>query len=839
MSANHIMEYSINTIKSLEAKWQKYWDESKIFHAHEDPSKKKYYVLEMYPYPSGKLHMGHVRNYTIGDVLARFWRMQGRNVLYPIGFDSFGLPAENAAIKNNEDPKAWTEKRMEEMVRQMKKIGLSYDWSRYLYSHSPEYYKWNQWIFIQMFKNGLVYKKKSLVNWDPVDKTVLANEQVIDGKGWRSGAEVEKKEIEQWFIKITAFAEELLNDLEKLEDWPERVKTMQRNWIGKSYGTLIKFDVVDEKGKRIDMIETFTTRPDTVFGIEYVVAAAEHPKVKEWTKGTKKEKEVNTFIEKVSKESLIERMEEGKEKNGVALGVHAINPVNKKKIPLWAADYVLMDYGTGIVMAVPAHDQRDFLFAKKYKLPITVVIHPDDVGAGSPRPNTEGAETAPVQAAFVDVGIMVNSDLFNGIRSDEAIDKMSVWIEKQGFGKRTVTYRLKDWLISRQRYWGTPIPIYYDDKGVPQPIPEEELPVELPNDIEFGKGNPLETSKSFKYYVDKKTGKKYRRETDTMDTFFDSSWYYIRYTDLNIKAPFDKNKANYWMPVDQYIGGIEHAILHLLYARFFNKFFKKIGLIQYDEPFKRLLTQGMVLLHGEVMSKSKGNIVDPDEMVEKFGTDSLRLFMLFAAPPEDQLEWNDKAIEGAWRFLNRIWQLAEERYKAAVDKIDSADLDEADKDMERLRNATIKKITDDIKNYKFNTAISSMMILMNHVDKYRTDSVTKQVVLNRTIKDVVVLLSPIAPHMCEELWQSMGNKEESIIRAGWPRYDEAALKADTFELVVQVNGKLRSRIKVASDISPKALEPIVLSDESVQKFIDGKPVKKFIYVPGKLANIVV
>jgi leucyl-tRNA synthetase len=822
-----IMNYSIETIKDIEAKWQRFWEEKDIFLAKDDPSREKYYVLEMYPYPSGKLHMGHVRNYTIGDCLARFWRMQGKNVLYPTGFDSFGLPAENAAIKNNENPRAWTEKRMEDMVAQMKRMGLSYDWSRYLYSHSPEYYKWNQWIFIQMLKKGLVYKKRSLVNWDPVDKTVLANEQVIDGKGWRSGAEVEKKEIEQWFIRITAFAEDLLKDLEKLEDWPERVKTMQRNWIGKSYGTLISFDVVDEAGEKIDTIETFTTRPDTAFGIEYVVAAAEHPKVREWTRGAACEKEVNAFIEKVAKESLIERMEEGREKNGIFLGVYAVNPVNKKKVPLWAADYVLMEYGTGIVMAVPAHDQRDFIFAKKYKLPVSVVIQPE-TGA------------APAGEAFVDVGTMVNSGEFNGMRSDEAIGKMSAWMENQGFGKRTVTYRLKDWLISRQRYWGTPIPIYYDDNGDPQPIPDDELPVQLPDDVEFGKGNPLETSESFKYYVDKKTGKKYRRETDTMDTFFDSSWYYVRFTDLNKKLPFSKEKADYWMPVDQYIGGIEHAILHLLYARFFFKFFRSIGLVKDDEPFRRLLTQGMVLLNGEVMSKSKGNIVDPDEMIGKYGTDSLRLFILFAAPPEDQLEWNGKAMDGAWRFLGRVWSLVTEKYRACDDNVQPDELDEADKELERFRQTTVIKVTEDIRNYKFNTAISGLMILMNQVDKYKFNAGDrrKQSLLNRVARDVVLLLSPIAPHICEELWQELGGGEESIVHAPWP-YVEELIKAETIQIVAQVNGRLRGKFDLPTGVSEEEIKKAVLNDEAIKKYIDGKPVRKFIYVPGRLVNVVV
>ncbi len=826
------MSYITEEILKIEKKWQKIWEDNKLFQAQNDTAKPKYYVLEMYPYPSGKLHMGHVRNYTIGDVLARFRRMQGFNVLYPMGFDSFGLPAENAAIKNKTNPKEWTEARMNDMVAQMKQIGLSYDWSRFLYSHSEDYYKWNQWIFLQMYKQGLVYKKKSVVNWDPIDNTVLANEQVIDGKGWRSGAVVEKREIEQWFIKITDYAEELLSDLDKLDDWPERVKSMQRNWIGKSEGCMITFDVVDGTGKKIDEIKTFTTRPDTVFGIKYVVLAAEHPKCIEWSKSTEYESPVKDFIADVAKETLIERMAEGKEKNGTALGVFAVNPANGKKVPLWVANYALMDYGTGAVMAVPAHDQRDFEFAKKYQLPVSVVINPKDQDALN-------ADT--MSEAFVEVGIMTNSKEFDGVSSDDAKLKMAQWMEEKGFGSRTTTYRLKDWLISRQRYWGTPIPIYYDDDGNPQLIPEEELPVKLPKDVEFGKGNPLETSQTFINYTDPKSGKTYRRETDTMDTFFDSSWYYIRYTDLNDKCIFDKSLANYWMPVDQYIGGIEHAILHLLYSRFFLKFFRDIGLVDESEPFKRLLTQGMVLLSGEVMSKSKGNIVDPDEILKKFGTDSLRMFILFAAPPEDQLEWNDDAIEGSWRFLSRIWKLVEHRFSIVEDELNVSDMDDQDKEIERERNFTIKKVTEDLSSYKFNTAISSLMILMNKIDKYKVPegALTKQIVLNNVTRSIIQLLAPLAPHMCEELWQKCGATQYSIILEGWPSYDEAALKQDVIELIVQVNGKLRSRISIPADSSKEDVQRLALEDEKVQQFVSSDAIKKFIYVPGKLANFVV
>lgn len=823
---------SVEQVRAIEKKWQEYWSAHKIFEAQNNTDKPKYYVLEMYPYPSGKLHMGHVRNYTIGDVLARFRRMQGFNVLYPMGFDSFGLPAENAAIKNKIHPRAWTDQRMKDMVAQMKTLGFSYDWSRFLFSHDPNYYKWNQWIFIQMFKKGLAYKKKSLVNWDPVDNTVLANEQVIDGKGWRSGAPVEKREIEQWFIKITHYVEDLLKDLDGLDHWPERVKIMQRNWIGKSYGTSIRFDVVDESGKKIDEIETFTTRPDTAFGIEYLVLAAEHPKCREWAKGKPNENNVLTLIGEIEKQSTVERIGENKDKRGLPLGVFAVNPVNKKKVPLWVADYVLMDYGTGAVMAVPAHDSRDFAFAKKYKLPISVVIAPNDKKTLDAKAMTE---------AFVDDGIMVNSGDFNGIPSKEAIDKISQWMEQQKFGRRTVTYRLKDWLISRQRYWGTPIPIYYDDNNRPQPIPDDQLPVVLPDDVAFGQGNPLETSEIFKFYTDPKTGKKYRRETDTMDTFFDSSWYYMRYTGLDANNALDKNNVNYWMPVDQYIGGIEHAILHLLYARLFTKFLNDIGVIKAKEPFKRLLTQGMVLLHGEVMSKSKGNVVDPDAIVQRYGADAMRLFILFAAPPEDQLEWSDDAIEGAWRFLSRVWNLVESRFKPQDDTFTLNDLDDEERFLERERNLTIQKVTSDLDQYKFNTAISSLMILMNNIDKFSGEEKSKkrQAIVNRCARSVVHLLAPIAPHVCEEMWEKLNPKEKSVIESGWPGIDEKAIVQENIEVVIQVNGKLRGKVTVPAKASSDEVQKAALANDTVIKFVDGKQVRKFIYVPGKLANIVV
>ncbi len=823
------MSYTTKEIKRIEEKWQKFWDKNKVFEAKCDLKKKKYYVLEMYPYPSGKLHMGHVRNYAIGDVLARLRRLQGYNVIHPMGFDSFGLPAENAAILHGQNPREWTESRMEDMVAQMKKMGFSYDWSRFLYSHDPQYYHWNQWLFIQMFKKGLVYKKKAVVNWDPVDKTVLANEQVIDGKGWRSKAEVEKREIEQWFIKITDYAQQLLDDLNSLKDWPERVKIMQRNWIGRSEGTIIRFDVLDAQGEKIDELETFTTRPDTSFGMSYVVLAPEHPKCLEWIKGTLQEKDVMDFIKQVQKQSLIDRMAEGKAKTGMPLGVSVRNPVNNEVIPLWVADYVLMDYGTGAVMAVPAHDQRDFEFAKKYNLPIKVVICPPD--------NLE-LKAEDLQEAYVDEGIMVNSGQFNGISSKEAIEKMSSWMEENGFGRRTISYRLKDWLISRQRYWGTPIPIYYDDEGQPHPIPEEELPVTLPEDVEFGKGNPLETSKTFVYYTDKK-GKKYKRETDTMDTFFDSSWYFLRYTSLIQDQIFSKEEAAYWMPVDQYIGGIEHAILHLLYSRFFTKFMRDLGLIKFDEPFQRLLTQGMVLKEGEVMSKSKGNVVDPDAIIEKYGADTLRLFILFAAPPEDQLEWSEGAIDGAWRFLSRVWNIVMYKYRYDV-KGDIVISDERDKTLERERNRAIKKVTEDIEGgYKFNTAISAIMVLVNAIDKYSQGGENAGL-LNKAIETVILLLAPFTPHICEELWHKINTTDKSLFEdISWPTYDESALKEDRVQIVIQVNGKLRSKCEVDINFPQEKLKELVLADEKIQTYIQDKEIRKFIIVPNKLVNLVV
>ncbi len=824
------MPYTIKEISNIEKKWQNFWEENKIFKAKLDDKRKKYYVLEMFPYPSGKIHMGHVRNYTITDVIARFKRMQGFNVLHPIGYDAFGQPAENAAIKRGADPAEWTYGCIAQMRAEFKRMGFSYDWDRELATCDKEYYRWNQWIFLQMMKQGLAYKKASSVNWCPSCETTLANEEVIDGACWRCKSEVVQKDLEQWYLKITKYSQRLLDDLDTLKYWPARVITMQRNWIGKSYGVEIFFTVKDT-GERINV---FTTRPDTIFGATYVVLAVEHPLVDKLIQGAENEDRIREFIKNTVNKTRSARIAADKNKKGIFTGRYAINPVNNEPIPIWIADYVLMDYGTGAIMAVPTHDQRDFLFAREHNLPMRVVIQPDK----------EELKPEDMDCAYEGEGIMVNSAQFNGINNLEGKRKIAEWMESSGIGKITVHWRLRDWLISRQRYWGTPIPVIYCDKCGIVPVPEDELPVELPEKIPItGEGgSPLAQWAEFVNTICPSCGADARRETDTMATFFDSSWYYLRYcSPKEDKCVFNREEAGYWMPVDQYVGGIEHAILHLLYSRFFTKFFKDLGLIDFEEPFFRLLTQGMVLKDGEVMSKSKGNTVDPDSIIEKYGADSLRLFILFAAPPEDQLEWNDNAIDGAWRFLNRVWNAVETRFRPVSCDMSAEKMDKEDKDLERMRNATIKKVTEDISlSFKFNTAISSIMILMNTIDKYKFDSSNecKQALLNNAIKTVVLLLSPFTPHICEELWQKMGN-EPSIVDVPWPTYDEDALKQDMIQIVVQVNGKVRSRVEVAAGSGEDKVKEAVLADERVAKFVNGKQIRRFIYVPGKLANVVV
>jgi leucyl-tRNA synthetase len=828
--------------KKIEKKWQDFWQKKKLNKAVFVKDKPKYYLLEMFPYPSGKLHMGHVRNYTIADVLARFKKMQGYNVLHPMGFDAFGQPAENAAIKNKANPKDWTLRCIKWMKDEMRRMGFSYDWSREIATCSPEYYRWNQWIFLKMFERGLAYKKASAVNWCSSCETTLANEEVINGACWRCGTKVQQKELEQWFLKITEYADRLFNDLKLLKHWPQRVITMQENWIGKSQGVEIYFRLCDRDGRNTDrIIPIFTTRQDTIFGATYLVLAPEHPLVKQIIKGLRQEQEVLKFINKVCQQARVIPTSAEIKKEGVFTGRYAINPVNNEKIPIWVADYVLMEYGTGAIMAVPTHDQRDFLFAKEHNLPMRIVIKNPD------QPNLKVED---LTCAYEGEGIQVNSAQFDGLATSQSKEKIATWMQEKGIGKKMVNWRLRDWLISRQRYWGTPIPIIYCDKCGIVAVPEEDLPVLLPQKIYItGKGgSPLSKVANFVKVRCPRCKRPSQRETDTMATFFDSSWYFLRFCSPRYKkGVFDIEEAAYWMPVDQYVGGIEHAILHLLYSRFFTKFFKDLGLLDFskkesnvgqDEPFIRLLTQGMVLKDGQVMSKSKGNVVDPDKIIEKYGTDTLRLYMIFAAPPEDQMDWNERAIEGSWRFLNRVWNLLN------VYKL-NANLTTEDKDLKNLKfktHITIKKVTDDLnKDFHLNTAISSIMELVNTIyvilnknqqDKIRTETVKE------AITTTVLLLAPFVPHLAEELWQRLGNKE-SIFNQPWPEYNPEAIKQDTITFVIQVNGKLRSTIELASDISEDELKEVAISDEKIEKWIRGKTIKRVIVVPQKLVNIVV
>lgn len=729
----------------IEKKWQKAWKDKNLFKVKKDKKMKKFYALEMFPYPSGKLHMGHVRNFSIMDAVARYKRMTGHNVLYPIGYDALGLPAENAAIKNDSDPKTWTLKCIEMMRAQQESMGFSYDMSRETATCMPDYYRWNQWIFLKFFEKGIAYKDEAPINWCPDCQTVLANEQVEDGKCWRCKSVVVKKDLSQWFFKITDYADELLEDLSKLEDWPEKVKTMQKNWIGKSEGTEIYFKV-----KNMDLeISTFTTRPDTIFGITYLVFAPEHPTVKQLIKGTKDEKKINKFIIDVAKKSTIERTAEGKEKNGIFTGRYFINPVNGDECPIYIADYAIMDYGTGAVMAVPAHDKRDFAFAKKYKLPVKVVI----------QPKGKILDVKTLKAAYIEPGVLVNSEEFDGIDNEAAKKKITKWLEKKNLGKSTVNFKLRDWLISRQRYWGTPIPIIYcDDCGI-VPADEHDLPIVLPDNAKFdGKGNPLEKIKEFVNTKCPICGKPARRETDTMDTFVDSSWYFLRYTDnKNDKLPFGKDHE-YWMQVDQYIGGVEHAILHLLYARFFTKALRDIGLTDVDEPFKKLFTQGMVLKDGVKMSKSIGNVVDPGIIINKYGADTARLFILFAALPEKELEWSDKGVDASYRFLKKVYRLVDDNKMKAA-KIDIDTLDAKSKYVLSLIHSTINSVTEDIENFRFSFAISDIMALTGEIQKLalKKDKSSKAVVAEG-IDTIIKLLAPFTPHIAEEMWTMVGGK---------------------------------------------------------------------------------
>ena len=886
--------------EEIEKKWQEKWQEKNLFKSENRvDGKENYYVLEMFAYPSGKLHVGHLRNYAIGDAVARYKKMRGFNILHPFGWDSFGLPAENAAIDNGAHPGKWTKANIDNMRRQMKLMGLSYDWDREISTYTPEYYKWNQLFFIEMYKKGLVYKKKSYVNWCPDCNTVLANEQVENGKCWRhSKTDVIQKELSQWYLKITDYAEELLTGHEELRGhWPEQVLAMQKNWIGKSTGSEVdfvldyKFDVEKQDkesnlniGKNGEiLLPVFTTRADTLYGVTYAVVAPEHPVVEEIV--LKENPSLKEQIDKMINEDKINRTAEDKEKEGMFTGLYVINPVNNEKIPLWIGNYVLMDYGTGAVMAVPAHDERDFLFAKKYDLPIRIVINPLDKDGNVEKLSTEGMEKA-----FTFEGILVNSGEFDGIKNKEAKAKITEKLEKEGKGKKTVNYRLHDWLISRQRYWGTPIPVIYDEDGNIYLEEKENLPVKLPTDIEFsGKGNPLETSEEFKNVI-LPNGKKGRRETDTMDTFVDSSWYYLRYLDShNTEKPFTKENADSWTPVNQYIGGIEHAVMHLLYARFFHKALRDMGYVSTNEPFKRLLTQGMVLgpsyysqnerkyyfpkdvevkdgkafsketgeelvTKVEKMSKSKNNGVDPEEIVKDYGADPARVFTLFAAPPEKELEWNMNGLAGAYRFINRLYLLISDSFEFA-DKnagkennygIDLSKRNEKDEEIQKKLHQPIKKVTESIEDdFHFNTAIAAVMELLNDMTAYKQEVIDKNNISSESKKiwkevldKVILLISPFAPHIADELWEITGNKTFTF-EEEWPKFQEELTKENKINLVIQINGKVRDMVPVTIGLSKEESEKLAFASEKTKKFTERKEIVKVIVVPNKLVNIVV
>ena len=815
----------------IEKKWQDVWEKEDAFKTVEDYDKEKYYVLEMFPYPSGKLHMGHVRNYSIGDVIARFKRLKGYNVLHPMGWDSFGLPAENAAIKNDIHPAIWTDSNIAEMHRQLQGLGFSYDWDREVATCKEEYYKWMQWIFIQFYNKGLAYKKDNPVNWCPSCQTVLANEQVVDGCCERCHTPVTKKRLSQWYLKITDYADRLLKDLDKMPGWPEKVKLMQKNWIGRSTGAEVTFEIENFSKK----LQIYTTRPDTLFGVTYMVLAPEHPFVPELTNGTEYEDAVKAYQEECQHKSEIERTSLTKEKTGVFTGCYGINPVNGKKVPIFISDYVMMDYGTGAIMAVPAHDQRDFEFAKKFDLDIVPVVD-------SQNPEIDINN---LTEAFVAEGTMINSGTYTGMNNKEAIEEITKDLEADGLGKAQVNYKLRDWLISRQRYWGCPIPMVYCEECGWVPEKEENLPVKLPTDVEFtGKGDsPLKTSKTFGETTCPCCGKKAVREFDTMDTFVDSSWYFLRYCDAhNSEKPFDKKKADYWMNVDQYIGGVEHAILHLLYARFFQMVMHDLGLVDAEEPFDNLLTQGMVIKDGAKMSKSLGNIVSPEEIQAKYGADTARLFILFAAPPEKELDWSDAGVEGSYRFLNRVYRLVQEYVNeirgdfrgSETITIQSAE----DKALNFQLNATVKKVTEDAGGrFSFNTAISSIMELVNALYKYKQGEVNVPL-MNDAIEKLILILNPFVPHITEELWNDLGH-EDRVYQQNWPEFDPAALELETVEIIVQVNGKLKDKMAFGKNAEKSAIEETALASERVQDAIAGKSVVKTIVVPNKLINFVV
>ncbi|MBN7771167.1 leucine--tRNA ligase [Marinobacter daepoensis] len=852
--------------RDVEQAARTFWETNETFTVKEEPGKPKYYCLSMFPYPSGKLHMGHVRNYTIGDVISRYQRMQGKNVMQPMGWDAFGLPAENAAIANKTAPAKWTRSNIDYMKKQLRQLGFGYDWSRELATCDPDYYRWEQWFFARLYEKGLVYKKMSTVNWDPVDQTVLANEQVVDGRGWRSGALVEQKKIPQWFIRITDYAEELLNDLDDMEGWPEQVKTMQRNWIGKSVGTELAFPLKEQEGS----LTVYTTRPDTLMGVSYMAVAAEHPLAKA---AAERHRDVAEFVDLCRNSKVAEAELATMEKKGIDTGFKAIHPLTQEEIPVWIANFVLMDYGTGALMAVPGHDERDHEFALKYKLPIKQVIAPSD-----------SRDIDIQEQPFTEKGVLVSSGKYSGLTSAEAFDEIADHLEAQGIGKRTINYRLRDWGVSRQRYWGAPIPMMTLADGTEMPVPDDQLPVRLPEDVEMdGVQSPIKADPE--WCKTEYNGQPATLETDTFDTFMESSWYYARFCSPNYdKGMLDPAAANYWLPVDQYIGGIEHAILHLLYARFFHKLLRDVGLVNSSEPFKHLLTQGMVLAEtyyrneanggmtwynpadvaverdskGQViravltsdgepveiggvtkMSKSKNNGIDPQSIIDQHGADTVRLFMMFAAPPEQSLEWSDSGVEGAHRFLKRLWRMVNEHASGgAAPTVDPASLNTPQKDLRRKTHETIAKVSDDIsRRLTFNTAIAAVMELLNEVSRQDNQEPQSRAVRQEALDTAVLVLSPIVPHLCHALWQKLGHTDP-VVDAPWPVADASAMVRSEIEVVLQVNGKVRAKESVPADIGKADLEKLALENENVMRFTDGKTVRKVIVVPGKLVNVV-
>lgn len=811
--------------QQIEAQTQAYWESQHSFVVTEDPNKEKFYCLSMFPYPSGHLHVGHVRNYTIGDVIARFQRMQGKNVLHPIGWDAFGLPAENAALKHQVPPSQWTYDNIAHMRQQLKSLGFCFDWSRELATCSPEYYRWEQWLFIKMYEKGLIYKKNSVVNWDPVDQTVLANEQVIDGRGWRSGAKVERRAIPQWFLKITAYADELLQSLDNMPGWPEQVRTMQRNWIGRSEGVTFQFEVYQQNTAPISV---YTTRIDTLMGVTYLAVASQHPII---DVAVKQNPGLQSFIDACRNIKVAEADLATLEKEGKPTGLFAVHPITQERVPIWVANYVLMDYGTGAVMAVPAHDERDYEFAKKYQLPMKAVIRASDK-----------SDTDLSQQAFTDSGVLFNSNQFDNLSSSEALVSIAQYLESKALGKRQVNYRLRDWGVSRQRYWGAPIPMIECAKCGTLPVPEKDLPVVLPEGVTpHGASSILTQMPEFFEVNCPQCGGKARRETDTFDTFMESSWYYLRFTCPDQHQKMFDDRVHYWAPVDQYIGGIEHAILHLLYARFFHKVIRDFNLVTSDEPFTNLLTQGMVLKDGSKMSKSKGNTVDPQTLIESFGADTVRLFIMFASPPEQSLEWSDTGVEGAFRFLKRLWRLMAlhvNEHGLVKVNLSSLTLNDKQKNLRRHTHETILKVTDDLKRrYTFNTAIAAVMELVNATSVYMVEDESDKQVKQEALETIILMLAPIVPHITHELWHAF-QKQEAVLDAPWPLVDEKALIKETISIVVQVNGKVRANIDMPASSTEDIIKENALNNENILRHLDGKTVRKVIVVGQKLVNIV-